>query len=348
MIARPGRPPVGVAVTGGGGFLGRFLLPRLRLALDEAWAVARGPVGSAGGPAEEASARPTLLALDVRLPAEADRLPGVVYEQQDIRSPDLGAVLQRNGVEEVVHLAFVVDPKADPAFARDVDVNGSRNLLEACLAAGVRGITVISSGAVYGYDPAAAEWLDEDHPLLADETFPYALHKRLVEELLADYRADHPELRQLVLRPGAILGPGVATAATAPFDGRVVIGVRGAAAPFAFVWVEDVADVITQGVLERRAGIYNVVGDGVIALREVAAVLGKRYLALPLGALRFAIRALGRLGLTGYEPAHLDFLRFRPVPKNDRLKADFGPVLRHSAREALLRHASGDQAPTGN
>ena len=39
-----------------------------------------------------------------------------------------------------------------------------------------------------------------------NEAFAYSHHKRLVEEMLADYRRDHPQLKQVVFRVGTILG----------------------------------------------------------------------------------------------------------------------------------------------
>ena len=90
-----------------------------------------------------------------------------------------------------------------------VDVDGSRNVLEACVATGVRRVVVSSSGAAYGYHPDSPEWLRESDPLRGNDEFPYARHKRLVEEMLADYRTSHPELAQVVFRIGTILGPTV-------------------------------------------------------------------------------------------------------------------------------------------
>ena len=93
-------------------------------------------------------------------------------------------------------------------------------MLEACIATGVRRIVVSSSGAAYGYHADNPEWLRETDPIRGNDEFPYSLHKRLVEEMLADYRASHPELEQVVFRIGTILGPTVRNQITALWDGR--------------------------------------------------------------------------------------------------------------------------------
>ncbi len=66
----------------------------------------------------------------------------------------------------------------------------------------MRQIIVTSSGAAYGYHADNPEWLTEDDPVRGNEAFAYSHHKRLVEEMLAVCRTQHPELRQVVLRVG--------------------------------------------------------------------------------------------------------------------------------------------------
>lgn len=280
-----------------------------------------------------------LLALDWRAVPPAEQVPGVEHLVLDVRSPDLADLLRARGVTAVVHLAAIVDPGAmSEEEQRSVDVHGTRNVVEACLAAGVDHLTVTSSGAAYGYHPDAPEWLDEGAPLRGNEAFAYSRHKRLVEELLARYRAERPELAQLVLRPGTILGRTVRNQITALFDKPAVLGLRGAATPFVFVWDEDVARCIVHGVRERRAGVFNLAGDGAVTLRELAARAGKRYVALPPALVSGALTVLRRLGLTRYGPEQVDFLRYRPILKNDALKQGLGYRPRLTSREAFDRY----------
>ena len=74
---------------------------------------------------------------------------------------------------------------------------------------GVERVVVSSSGAAYGYHADNPAWLTEDDPVRGTDTFPYSLHKRLVEEMLAGYRESAPQLEQVVLRIGTILGETV-------------------------------------------------------------------------------------------------------------------------------------------
>jgi UDP-glucose 4-epimerase len=76
----------------------------------------------------------------------------------------------------------------------------------------------------------------------------------------------------------------------------------------------------------HAAGVYNVAGDGALGIEDIAARLGKRCLYLPAGLLRVALALLRPLGLSQYGPEQVDFLRYRPVLSNERLKTGLGYV----------------------
>lgn len=253
----------------------------------------------------------------------------------DIRDRGLGQWMRERRITHVVHLAAVLEGKGDRAVEYDIDVNGTRNVVDAALAARVRHLTVSSSGAAYGYHRDNPAWIGEDAPLRAGEAFAYAHHKRLVEELLAGYRARHPALAQLVLRIGTVIGATTENQITALFLRRRVLAVRGSASPFVFIWDEDLAACIAQGVRGDRTGIFNVAGDGALSLREIADCLGKPLLELPAPVLWGAL-AIGRaLGVSRYGPEQLEFLRWRPVLDNRRLKGEFGFVPTKTSAEAF-------------
>ena len=315
-----------VLVTGAAGYLGGALLevlaPRLR----------DGTIAA-------------LVATDVREIPDGRRLPGVVYAVLDVRDPALAGTLRDHAIDTVVHLAAIVTPgpSSNRALEYSVDVDGTRNVLECCLAAGVRRIVVTSSGAAYGYHADNPDWIDEDWPLRGNESFAYSHHKRLVEEMLAHWRVEHPGLGQLVLRVGTILGERTRNQITALFEKPRLIAIRGSSSPFVFVWDRDVVGAIEHGIASGRNGIYNVAGDGALTIHEIARRLGKRCIDLPPSLLRAALGVLHPLGLSRYGPEQVDFLRYRPVLANRRLKEEFGYVPKLSSAEVfeLYRRARG-------
>lgn len=292
-------------VTGAGGLVGRQVVRLL--------AARREEIGR-------------IVAVDVRPPAETERQPGVEYCTADIRDPDLATLFERNCVDTVVHLAAVVTPgkSSSRQLEYEIDVLGTQNVLEACVTTGVKRIVYTSSGGAYGYHADNPAFLSETDPLRGNEEFAYAYHKRLAEEMLESYRTMHPDLAQLIFRPGTILGETVHNPITAMFDRPLIVGIAGSEAPFVLIWDEDVARCIVQGILQARSGIYNLAGDGAITLEAIARSIGKPYLALPAGFLAAALWLLRTLGLSSRGPEQVNFLRYRPVLNNRRLKSEFG------------------------
>ena len=315
MTAAPSLTTRRVLVTGADGFLGRGVVA----------ALAREGVS-------------TLVAADVReVPAER-RLPGVIYLVQDVRDPALAQTLAAHAIDSVVHLASIVTPGKGSSreFEYSVDVLGSKNVLAACVATGVKHIVVSTSGAAYGYHADHPAWLRETDALRGNEVFAYAHHKRLVEEMLAQYRADHPALAQTVLRIGTILGERVDNQITALFEKPRLIAIRGSDSPFVFIWDQDVTGAILHALGGAgRPGCYNLAGDGALSIHEIARTLGKRTRNFPAALLKTALGLGSALGVSRYGPEQLDFLRYRPVLLNTALKTRFGYTPGRTSRQAF-------------
>ncbi len=305
-----------ILITGAGGLVGRALLGRLD--------------------------GHDLLATDLR----HDGLPnGIPFEFMDVSGDDPDRVIGSFQPDAIIHLASIVTPP--PGMGREaahaVDVIGTRNVLEAAIKHGVRRLVVTSSGAAYGYHQDNPIPLRESDACRGNPEFPYADHKRQVEEMLAEARKAHPQLEQVVLRVGTVLGEGAENQITALFRKKRLLAIRGADSPFVFIWTEDLAQILACAATDGPPGVFNVAGDGAMSIDDLAEALGKSVLRLPAWALKTVLAIAQPLSLTQYGPEQVRFLQYRPVLSNEALKLEFGYTPEKTSAEvfALWRRWAG-------
>lgn len=292
---------------------------------------------------ELAAAGVETLATDIR--RHEDMPDGVGFMKLDVRGNDAKRVINDFKPDVIVHLASIVSPSRSMTrdFAHDVDVKGTRNVLDAAISHGVRRLVVTSSGAAYGYHADNPVPLRESDPVRGNPEFPYSDHKRQVEEMLAEARASHPELEQVVLRVGTVLGAGLENQITELFHRPKLIAVKGSDSPFVFIWTRDLARILMRAAGEGPAGIFNVCGDGALSVHDLAEALEKPVMVLPAWVLKAALGIARPLRLSRYGPEQVRFLQYRPVLDNTALKTAFGytPELSSAQTFDLWRKAAG-------
>jgi len=309
----------GVLVTGAAGFIGKSLIAELA----------------------RANANSEIIALDMREVGASERLPNVTYLTGDVRDPALRDLFQLHRPQTVVHLASVVAVGGDPQRDWEIDVLGTKNVLQSSLDAGVEHLIVTSSGSAYGYHADNPVPLHETDPLRGNADFAYARNKREVEEMLIEWHDLYPDLHQTVFRPCTVLGPTTNNQITAIFERAVVMGVSGTATPFSLIADSDVVEALALAVRQPRPGIYNLAGDGTLSLREIAELNHRPYVSIPPALLKSALWLLHLLRVTKLGPGHTKFIQYRPVLANDKLKSEFGFTPQYDARKVFERYRDG-------
>jgi dihydroflavonol-4-reductase len=214
-----------VLITGATGFLGRHLLARL-----------------AGTAPLRALVRDA-----ARAPDDVEAVVGDIASREDVRRAAAG-------VGQIYHLAGVVsrDPKDDPLLYR-VHVEGTRNVCEAALAAGVeRMVAVSSSGTVaVGREPFAHDETSGYKTAVVAE-WGYYLSKIYAEKLALDYWQRH-KLPVVIVNPALLLGPGD-DRETSTKDVRLFLEGKVLAAPLGGMSIVDVRDVAAGLVAAMERG----------------------------------------------------------------------------------------------
>lgn len=172
-----------VLVTGGAGYVGAVLVPKL---------LARGY---------------DVRVLDLfifgeKVLVDYDGDPALVRIRGDIRDQEL---LRRvlPGCDAVIHLACISnDPsfELDPKLSRSINYDAFKPLVEISKQSGVRRFIYASTSSVYGV--SQAEEVTEDHPLVP--LTDYNKYKGLCEPLLLRHQS--PEFTTVVIRSATICG----------------------------------------------------------------------------------------------------------------------------------------------
>ncbi|HYO61931.1 MAG TPA: NAD-dependent epimerase/dehydratase family protein [Actinomycetota bacterium] len=244
-----------------------------------------------------------IIGFDVRPPRTPH--PKLVFDEVDVRSPGLAARLE--GVDCLVHLAFVMDATRDEDAMRDVNVNGSQNVFKSAGRAGVPRVVYTSSAVVYGAHPDNDVPLTEDSPLRANLDFSYAAHKLEVEYVLREFAGEFPDAHLVVFRPAVVFGPGADNTWSHLLEQPVLFGVSGHAPPLQVVHEDDVARALQWAIATEVSGTFNLAAEGWLEAEDALAIAGKRVRFLP-EPLAFALaERLWGLGLSEVPAGYLHY-----------------------------------------
>jgi UDP-glucose 4-epimerase len=299
-----------IAITGASGLVGQRLLPVL---------------------AEDPSVT-RLVGLDVRPPRR--RVRELEFRLVDVARAELKPLLE--GIDVLVHLASVVDPIPDEAMMAHVNVDGTRRVLDAAAAVGVRRVVRVSSAAVYGAWANNPVPLTEDAPLRPNPGFSPAVLAAEVERLLAEWHEDHPGVVVTTLRSAPVLGPGAERLPSRLLLGRPPVRVRGATGPVQAVHVDDLVAAVALVALADHPGTFNVASDGWLDREQAGALRPRPWVpSLPAPLLERLLRWTWRVGVGEVPPGVLPYLVHPWVIANDRLRA-LGWAPRHDNEAALV------------
>nr|WP_314895602.1 NAD-dependent epimerase/dehydratase family protein [uncultured Flavobacterium sp.] len=110
--------------------------------------------------------------------------------------------------EQVYHTAALVKIfDKDPSLFHEINVGGTRNMLEKSLETGVKKFVFTSSCSVIG--PSLKEPMCEDNSRITSFDNDYDITKFLAENLVTDYA--HKGLFTVIVSPSKVFGPGIET-----------------------------------------------------------------------------------------------------------------------------------------
>lgn len=308
-------PPRKVAVTGGAGHFGSGII-ELLLADPEIESV---------------------LCLDVVPPRIShDKL---TYAKADVRD-EAGLTRRFEGVDTVVHLAFLIARYRPKELYDGINVEGSKNVCRAAVSAGVTQLVYASSVAVYGLVRDHPVPITEDSPRVHQPDFSYNDAKWRVEDFMDRFEQEHPGLIITRMRMVTALGPGQQSAIGNLLRKGYIPSTSNV--PWAVVWEEDVADALVLALKKRARGAFNLSSDEPMSAKEMARATGMRSLRFPrwLGVAGAKLSGLAeKLGLgNAVDPAWMKYSDAVLVLSSERAIRELGWQRRcNTALEVIQR-----------
>lgn len=279
-----------------------------------------------------------VMGLDTAPPRET--LEGLDFVQADVRNPLLADLLSEEGVDTIIHLAFVEsDHPSEAAF--DINVMGTMKVFGAAAAAGVKKIVFKSSTMVYGAKPDNSAFLPEERGLAAGSDLGSLRDLIEIEAFCNGFRAQNPGTTLTVLRFPGIIGPTADTILTRFLASPVAPVLMGFDPMMQIIHEEDVVEALVCAAVQDWPGVFNIAAEGVLPFSKLRRLAGKHappvfhlaaYWGNPiLAALKFPVKRVW--------PVHLDYLRFPWVADLAKMRFVLGFTPRYTAAEALREFA---------
>jgi UDP-glucose 4-epimerase len=315
-----------IAVTGSSGYLGSGLIRCLA--------------------EREPDAR--ILGLDIVPPKDPKRHE---FVKVDMCGPELAAAMRSFQPDTVVHMAFVVPPMHNERKMRAINVEGSRNVLEATAAVGAERLLVTSSATVFGAAQDNPVPLDDSWPGRAGPQFRYAADKVALEAMVDRFAQEHPPMAVSCLRPCIVGGPHMDNyLRRLLFSMPIVVLLDRVDSAIQLVHEEDVSAAIHQILACRGTGAYNLAPPDVISFSEIADLTGRRCISAPfwLGWLLAWAAWKTHFPPHEYPAGFLHFVRSPWIVAANRLVGELGFRFQFSSRETFLGmlEASGNSRDT--
>jgi dTDP-glucose 4,6-dehydratase len=318
-------------ITGGTGFFGCWLLETFAWACDTLQLDATATVLTRSPEAFRAKA-----------PHLADHA-SIHLHRGDVQWYEYPAGKFTHAIHAATESSAVLN-REKPLTMLDTIVEGTRRTLDFAVSSGVKRLLLISSGAVYGTQPAGLSHISEDYcggPDVTDPFWVYGEGKR-VSELLAAVYARQYGLECPIVRPFAFTGPYL------PLDTHFAIGnfiqnclngdpieIRGDGTPYrSYLYAADLAIWLWTVLVRGKSGrAYNVGSENEITIGDLAACVAS------------ALESRSKVQIAERPKAGVSAARY--VPSTRRASDELGLRQTITLDEAIRRTAAHAVCPAG-
>jgi len=277
-----------------------------------------------------------VVAIDKEKP---ENLPsGVHFYRVDLTLPTadtiLSEIFREEGVEEVIHLAFLEKPKRDLEYAHEFAVIGTLHLLHACASQGVKKIVATSTTMVYGASPENPHYLSEEHPLKGVKGYAWIEDRIEVEKLLLDHKEKYPS-SVTILRLAPTIGPQTNNLFTYLFSRPIFFTILGFDPLWQLLHEEDGIQALYLAYHSNHSGVFNIVGEGVLPLSTLIYLAGQANIPLPKTSLKEIYRIGWMIGFSPFPPEGWEYFQYVWLADGEKAKKMLSFMPKYTTRKTI-------------
>jgi UDP-glucose 4-epimerase len=264
------------------------------------------------------------------------------FSRIDLTDPSADEQMERvlvsEGIDVLVHTAFLAYPSHSRSWAHELEAIGSLYVMNAAASAKLKKVVLTSSTAVYGAHPTNPAFLTERHPLKGIKASRWVTDRVAVENDLARLARDCPDMVTTSLRFCMTVGPTIRNFYTKLLRPQLVPAVMGYDPLMQFVHEDDAMAALVKALFEDHPGAYNIVGAGTLYYSDVIRLGGKVAVPVPHFLGYPAADALFNLQLSVVPGSFLNFFRYSWVADGTRMQKQLGLSPQFTSRGALLSY----------
>lgn len=270
-----------------------------------------------------------VVAVDVLTPAPPlrRRMGRAEFVRADIRNPMIRRIIERYRVDTVVHTSILSQPPSSGGRAamKDMNVLGAMQLFAVCQKSPtVRRVVLRSSSGVYGGSAKDPAKFTEEMSARRPPGGWFARDMIEVESFARGLARRRPDITTITLRLAPIIGPGLAGRAAQLLRSPITPTVLGRDARLQFLHEEDAVAALVHAIRTGPGGIYNVAGDGALALSQAVRRAGRVAAPVPWSVFRTVGRTLMGPVMRDFSTEQLDYFLFGCGLDTTRMRAELG------------------------
>jgi UDP-glucose 4-epimerase len=242
----------------------------------------------------------------------------------DVLKKKFEDIFRHERPQAVVHLGLIRHFRSDPEVRHEINVLGTRRLLDFCVKYEVKQLAVVTSSYVYGALPENPYFLEEEAPLNVTRNYPEIRDLAEVDTLCTSHLWKYPDMTTAILRPVPTLGTHAPSSMVSYLKLGYVPTILGFNPMTQFIHEEDLCEAIALTLEKKLRGVFNVSGPGEVPLKVAIREVGATPVPVPEVVARPVFGRLFRLGLFHTPPGAVDFIKYPCTVSGKRFVEETG------------------------